>query len=94
MIFISKNTFHLLKKKWNKLFVQYPSCDHLNNALRFLRDGNSDTAAAEIIFAIEKSGGGYWHNDVYPYVLEVKKRFFDAHRERNKGETDDCQRID
>ena len=42
-------------KKKNALFGRYPSCDLLNNALRFLREGKTDVAIQEIVFAIEKS---------------------------------------
>ena len=49
-------------KKRNVLFGRYPSCDMLNNALRFLREGKTDCAMWEIIFAIDKAGG-YFHDD-------------------------------
>ena len=49
-------------KKKNALFGKYPSCDLLNNALRFLRDWKVDAAVEEIIFAIEKADG-YFHAD-------------------------------
>ena len=50
----------------------------LNNALRFIRDGNIDTASAEIIFAIEKAGG-YFHDDVVPIVERVKNYWLEKH---------------
>ena len=59
-------------KKKNALFGRYPSCDMLNNALRFLHEGKIDSARWEIIFAIEKAGG-YFHEDVVPIVEKVKK---------------------
>ena len=59
-------------KKKNALFGRYPSCDLLNNALRFLREGNTDEAVEEIIFAIEKAGG-YFHEDNVKMVTNVKK---------------------
>ena len=34
----------------------------LNNALRFLREGKTDSAISEIIFAIDKADG-YFHSD-------------------------------
>ena len=49
-------------KKRNALFGRYPSCDMLNNALRFLREGKTDYAMLEIIFAIDKADG-YFHDD-------------------------------
>lgn len=57
----------MLFRKRNALFGRYPSCDMLNNALRFLFDDediskNELHAASEIIFAIQKANG-YFHND-------------------------------
>ena len=49
-------------KKKNSLFGKYPSCDMLNNAIRFLREGKTDCAMLEIIFAIDKADG-YFHDD-------------------------------
>lgn len=60
----------MITKKKNAIFDRYPSCDHLNNALRFIRDGKTDIAAEEIVFAIEKAGG-YFHEDVAPFADEV-----------------------
>lgn len=63
-------------KKKNALFGRYPSCDLLNNALRFLRDENTDEAIEEIIFAIEKAGG-YFHEDNVQMVADAKKRLME-----------------
>lgn len=60
-------------KKKNALFGKYPSCDMLNNALRFLRDGKTDCAIEEIIFAIEKADG-YFHEDIADFVSEAKEK--------------------
>ena len=65
-------------KKKNVLFGKYPSCDMLNNALRFLRDGNADRAIEEIIFAIEKADG-YFHEDNVQMVKDAKKRWEESH---------------
>lgn len=67
-------------KKKNAVFGRYPSCDMLNNALRFIKDGNIDSACAEIIFAIEKAGG-YFHEDVVPIVEKVKSYWLNKHRD-------------
>ena len=67
-------------KKKNALFGRYPSCDLLNNALRFLREGNTDEAIEEIIFAIEKAGG-YFHEDNVQMVNDAKKQWEEAHME-------------
>lgn len=65
-------------KKKNALFGRYPSCDLLNNALRFLREGKTDVAIEEIVFAIEKAGG-YFHEDNVQMVNNAKKRWEEAH---------------
>ena len=61
-------------KKKNALFGRYPSCDMLNNALRFIYEGKIDTACSEIVFAIEKANG-YFHEDVIPIVEKVKSNW-------------------
>lgn len=65
-------------KKRNALFGRYPSCDMLNNALRFIRDGKIDVACAEIVFAIEKAGG-YFHEDVVPFAEKVRSDWWETH---------------
>lgn len=67
-------------KKKNALFGRYPSCDMMNNALRFLYEGKIDSAASEIVFAVEKAGG-YFHEDVTPIVEKVKSYWRDKHRD-------------
>lgn len=60
-------------KKRNALFGRYPSCDMLNNALRFLlrnEEHDREHAMAEIIAAIHKADG-YIHADI-----EEKAKFF------------------
>lgn len=64
--------------KKNALFGRYPSCDLLNNALRFLREGSTDEAIEEIVFAIEKAGG-YFHEDNVQMVADAKKRWEESH---------------
>ena len=65
-------------KRYNALFGRYPSCDMLNNALRFLRDGENDLAIEEIIAAIDKADG-YFHEDLMSFVdtkrSDMQKRF-------------------
>ena len=67
-------------KKKNALFGRYPSCDMLNNALRFIHEGKIDTACAEIVFAIEKAHG-YFHEDVVPIVEKVRNDWMKLHSE-------------
>lgn len=70
----------MLTKKKNAFFGQYPSCDHLNNALRYLKDGDEDTAILEIVFAIEKADG-YFYEDVAPFVKQKRSEY----RNQNKN---------
>ena len=65
-------------KKKNALFGRYPSCDMLNNALRFLREGKTDSAIEEIIFAIDKANG-YFHTDNVQMVTDARKRWEESH---------------
>lgn len=42
----------------------YPSCDMVNNAIRYiLKDGDTDKAVSELVFAIQKADG-YLHEDI------------------------------
>ena len=65
-------------KKKNALFGRYPSCDMLNNALRFIHEGKIDAACSEIVFAIEKADG-YFHEDIVPIVEKVKWAWLQQH---------------
>jgi hypothetical protein len=66
-------------KRINAWIGQYPSCDMLNNALRFIRYGNIDTACEEIVFAIEKADG-YFHKDNAQMVEDVKECWRKGHK--------------
>ena len=72
-------------KKKNALFGRYPSCDMLNNALRFIYEGKIDVACAEIVFAIEKAHG-YFHKDVVPIVEKVRSYWVKKHSEVDEAE--------
>ena len=63
----------------NHRFSEYSSCDLLNNALRFISKGEIEWASEEIVFAIEKAGG-YFHDDVQPFVRETRIRWRERHR--------------
>ena len=63
----------MIVKRKNALFGRYPSCDLLNNALRFIRDGKVDVASEEIVRAIQKAYG-YFHEDLVPFVEEIKEQ--------------------
>ena len=68
----------MIVKKKNALFGRYPCCDLLNNALRFLREGKTDIAIEEIIFAIKKADG-YFHEDNVQMVTEANKHWEETH---------------
>lgn len=68
----------MIIKKKNALFGKYPSCDMLNNALRLLRNGKTDCAIDEIIFAIEKADG-YFHEDNVQMVKDTKRQWDESH---------------
>lgn len=70
----------MVLKKRNALFGRYPSCDMLNNALRFINEGKIDAACSEIVFAIEKANG-YFHDDVVPIVEKAKNHWAKTHKE-------------
>ena len=65
-------------KKKNAGVGKYPSCDMLNNAIRFLRNGDAESALMEIILAIEKADG-YFHEDIKPIVDETKEKWWEQH---------------
>lgn len=69
----------MLTKKKNAFFGRYPSCDHLNNALRFLKDGDIDDTILEIIFAIEKADG-YFYEDVVLFVEQKRSEYFNQNK--------------
>lgn len=65
-------------KKKNARFGKYPSCDMLNNAIRFIRNGDTESAMMEIIFAIEKADG-YFYEEVKPIVDKTKEKWRARH---------------
>ena len=58
-------------KNKNSAFGRYPSCDFINNAIRFLLDGRTDVALEELVYAIEKADG-YFHEDI---AEKIKEKF-------------------
>ena len=70
-------------KKRNALFGRYPSCDMLNNALRFLLRNNGpdrEHAMEEIIMAIQKADG-YIHADIADEVESFNERYWEKYRD-------------
>ena len=60
-------------KKKNALFGRYPCCDLVNNAIRFILEGDTDEAIEELWFAIHQAGG-YVHDDIAVEAIEAKDR--------------------
>lgn len=67
-------------KKKNAMFGRYPSCDMLNNAIRFIAKGDSDAALVDIIYAIQKADG-YFHEDLKDVVENALKRYWEENKE-------------
>lgn len=58
------------KKKHNdKRLGQYPAINYLNNAIRFILNGDTETAIEEIIYALSEADG-YINDDVKEKLLE------------------------
>ena len=70
-------------KKRNAIFGRYPSCDLLNNALRYLLRNNGpdrEDAIEEIITAIHKADG-YFHADIADEVESFNKLYWEKYRD-------------
>ena len=67
----------LIKKN---LIGQYPSCDMLNNAIRFIFEGKPHQAISEIVFAIEKAGGCLC-DDIKDKAKEIRQSTFTTESE-------------
>lgn len=70
-------------KKRNALFGRYPSCDMLNNALRFLfrnEEHDKDHAMSEIIYAIQKADG-YFYKDIEEKVKSFNEWYWKTYRD-------------
>ena len=63
-------------KKKNAMFGRYPCCDLVNNAIRFIIDGKSDSAIEELLQTIYKADG-YLHEDIADKVDEIHKQIWD-----------------
>ena len=77
----------ITRRKKNAWFGRYPSCDMLNNAMRFLLRGNEDDkdhALFEIINAISKADG-YVHDDISDRVMAFRKEYIKKYWEEHDG---------
>lgn len=71
----------MFNKHKNARWGSYPCCDFVNNALRFILDGEADCAVEELLQAIWRADG-YIYDDLKERVNEVHKRYWD---DRNKN---------
>ena len=69
----------MLTKKKNAMFGRYPCCDMVNNAIRSIIEGKSDSAIEELLQAIYKADG-YLHEDIVNKVYEIHNRIWDERR--------------
>ena len=60
-------------KRENARFGRYPCCDMVNNAIRFMANGNTEYAIEELYQAIQKANG-YIHKDIIDIVNEAHKQ--------------------
>lgn len=60
-------------KKKNAMFGRYPCCDMVNNAIRSIIQGKSDSAIEELLQALYKADG-YLHEDIANKVYEIHNR--------------------
>ncbi len=57
-------------KKKNSVFGRYPCCDMVNNAIRHILNGDTDSAVEELLQVIWKSNG-YLHEDLTEKVVAI-----------------------
>ena len=69
----------MLTKNKNAVFGRYPCCDLVNNAIRFIIDGKSDSAIEELLQAIWEADG-YLHEDIADKADEIHNRIWDEMR--------------
>lgn len=62
------------RRKKNKL-SEYPCEDYLHNALRFLANGNTDSAYTEICFAMMKAGAELREEEKRKFDQLIAKRY-------------------
>ena len=70
-------------KNKNAAFGRYPSCDMVNNAIRFILDGKLDDAISELYYAILKADG-YIHSDIEIETYEAKDRAWEKHKSEQR----------
>lgn len=83
----------MFTKKKNAVFGRYPCCDMINNAIRFIIDGKSDSAVEELLQTIWKADG-YVHEDIANKVDEIHNRIWGCRLKTNYKGTicaEECQ---
>lgn len=68
-------------KKKNAIFGRYPCCDLVNNAMRYILNGNTDDALEELLQAVWKADG-YIHKDISDRVAEAHERVWSRLRQQ------------
>lgn len=65
----------MLFKKRNSVFGNYPCCDMVNNAIRYILRGDNDSAIEELLQAILKADG-YVDEDLKNDVQKIHERIW------------------
>lgn len=66
----------MLTKKKNAILGRYPCCDLINNAIRCILNGDTDSAVEELLQTIWKSNG-YLYEDLKEEVTEIHERVWE-----------------
>lgn len=70
-------------KKQDAIFGRYPCCDMVNNAIRFILNGKTDSAVEELLQTIWKADG-YLHEDLTERVMNIHEQIWkDLERKEN-----------
>ena len=67
-------------KKKNSLFGRYPCCDIVNNAIRAILNGDTNTAIEDLYQAICKADG-YLYDDLTERVTEIHNRVWNERQQ-------------
>ena len=76
----------MFTKRKNAVWGRYPCCDMINNAIRFIIDGKTDSAVEELLQTIWKADG-YLHEDIANKVDEIHNRIWDCRQKINYKDT-------
>ena len=71
----------MFAKKRNAIFGRYPCCDLVNNAIRYILNGDNDYAVEELLQTIWKADG-YLHKDLENDVKIIHERIWNERKAR------------